>query len=167
VARGYWNRPEESARVFGARLAETGEGPFLRTGDLGFLDGGDLFVTGRIKDLIIIEGRNHYPQDIEATVERGVPAARAGGAAAFSVETAGAERLVIALEVDRAHRNGDSQQIVRMVRRVVADEHAIAVEDVVLLRAGGIPKTSSGKIQRHACRDGYLASTLDVLDATS
>jgi acyl-CoA synthetase (AMP-forming)/AMP-acid ligase II len=164
VAAGYWNRPEESARVFGARVVETGEGPFLRTGDLGFVDDGDLFVTGRIKDLIIIDGRNHYPQDIEATVERGVPAARAGGAAAFAVETGGAERLVVALEVDRAHRNGNAQHIVRLVRRVIADEHAISVGDVVLLRAGGVPKTSSGKVQRHACRAGYLASTLDLLD---
>src|SRR6185312_8150687 len=94
VAHGYWNRPEETEHGFKAYLADTGEGPFLRTGDLGFLKDGELFVTGRLKDLIIIDGYNHYPQDIELTVERSHPAVRAGCCAAFSVDVAGEERLV-------------------------------------------------------------------------
>ncbi len=163
VAQGYWNRPEESAEVFGARLTDSGEGPFLRTGDLGFMDGDELVITGRIKDLIIIDGRNHYPQDVEATVERAVAAVRTAGVAAFSVDDGGAERLVIVAEVERNRRTGDPQDVVRAIRRAAADEHAVSVHDVVLLRAGGIPKTSSGKIQRHACRAGYLAGTLDTL----
>ncbi|HEV7787209.1 MAG TPA: fatty acyl-AMP ligase, partial [Thermoanaerobaculia bacterium] len=95
VADGYWNRPEETARTFGARLAETGEGPFLRTGDLGLLGSdGELFVTGRLKDLIVVRGRNLYPHDLERTAEESHPALRSGGAAAFSVEADGEERLV-------------------------------------------------------------------------
>jgi acyl-CoA synthetase (AMP-forming)/AMP-acid ligase II len=162
VTRGYWNRPEESALVFGARLADTGEGPFLRTGDLGFMRDGNLAITGRIKDLIILDGRNHYPQDIEGTIEQRVPAIRLGGVAAFSVDRDGAERLVIAAEVARSHRGMDQHEIVRAVRRAVAEEHAVSVHTVVLLRAGGVPKTSSGKTQRRACRAAFLAGTLDA-----
>src|SRR4029077_3810504 len=101
VAAGYWNRPEESARVFCARLADTGEGPFLRTGDLGFLLQGELFITGRIKDLIIISGRNLYPQDLEITAQAGHPGLQPFAGVAFSVEHEGQERLVIAQEVQR------------------------------------------------------------------
>ncbi len=101
VARGYWNRSEETEGIFQARLAETGEGPFLRTGDLGFLKDGELFVTGRLKDLIIVAGHNHYPQDIELTVEGSHPSVRPGCCAAFSVDIDGEERLVIVTEVER------------------------------------------------------------------
>ena len=103
VAAGYWNRPEETAHTFGAYLADTGDGPFLRTGDLGFLNEEELFITGRLKDLIIIRGRNLYPQDIEAIVARCHPALHAGGGAAFSIDVAGEERLVIVHESKEAH----------------------------------------------------------------
>src|SRR6185295_10150913 len=94
IAQGYWNRPQEAAEVFDARLAD-GEGPFLRTGDLGFLDGGELYVTGRLKDLIILRGRNHYPQDIELTAELSHPALQPGSTAAFAIQVEGEERLAV------------------------------------------------------------------------
>jgi acyl-CoA synthetase (AMP-forming)/AMP-acid ligase II len=104
VAQGYWNRPQQTEATFCAYLADTGEGPFLRTGDLGFIQDGELFVTGRLNDVIIIRGRNHYPQDIELTVENSHPALRPGCAAAFAVEIGSVERLVIVAEVERRYR---------------------------------------------------------------
>src|SRR5215203_1436512 len=163
VAAGYWDRPEETARTFGARLAD-GEGPFLRTGDLGFLSGGELFVTGRLKDLIILRGRNHYPQDLEWTAEASHPALRPGCGAAFSVETDGEERLVMLQEVERSAP--DPVDIAEAVRRAVAEAHEVAVAEVVLLRSGSILKTSSGKIRRGACRASYLAGEMAVVART-
>jgi amino acid adenylation domain-containing protein len=165
VARGYWGNPEQTARTFGARLA-SGEGPFLRTGDLGFIQDGRLFVTGRLKDLIILRGRNHYPQDLELTAERAHPALRPGCGAAFSVDVDGEESLVVVHEVER-HPGADLDEIAGAVRRAVAEEHEVQVRDVVLLRAGTLPKTSSGKVQRHACRAGYLAGGLAVVGAST
>ncbi|MBD0347459.1 MAG: fatty acyl-AMP ligase, partial [Coleofasciculus sp. Co-bin14] len=103
VAKGYWNRPEQTEQTFHAYLADIGEGPFLRTGDLGFLQNGELFVTGRLKDVVIIRGRNHYPQDIELTAERSHPALAPNAGAAFAVEIAGQEQLVVVQEVERTH----------------------------------------------------------------
>jgi acyl-CoA synthetase (AMP-forming)/AMP-acid ligase II len=180
IARGYWQRPEENERTFNARVAGTGEGPFLRTGDLGFLKDGHVYVTGRIKDLIIIDGNNHYPQDIELTVEKSHPAFRRGCSAAFGVEVGGEERLVVAVELDQRYRSsqpatdgeagkpsrptaGDLQEIARAAKRAVAEQHELSVHDLLLLVAGTIPKTSSGKIQRHASRAGYLNRTLEIL----
>jgi amino acid adenylation domain-containing protein len=163
VARGYWNRPEESERTFGARLAGEPE-TWLRTGDLGFLDRGELFITGRVKDLIILRGRNHYPQDIELTAERAHPALRAGSGAAFSVEAEGEERLVVVYEVDR-HAEA-LPEIAEAVRRAVAEEHEAVVHEIVLVPQGAVPKTTSGKIQRRACRDLYLAAELHPLGSS-
>ncbi|HWN45428.1 MAG TPA: amino acid adenylation domain-containing protein, partial [Thermoanaerobaculia bacterium] len=160
VAQGYWNRTEETLATFGVRLA--GEGPFLRTGDLGFLEGGELFVTGRLKDLIILRGRNHYPQDIESTVEAAHPALRPGCSAAFSVEIAGEERLVVVAELERTAREGH-ERVVEAVRQAVAEDHEVQVHEVVLIRVATLPKTSSGKIQRRACRRDYLAGELTVV----
>ncbi|MFQ5794194.1 MAG: type I polyketide synthase [Candidatus Bipolaricaulia bacterium] len=165
VAQGYWNRPEEMERTFNAYLSDTGEGPFLRTGDLGFVYDGELFVTGRLKDLIIIRGHNHYPQDIELTVERSHPALRPGCGAAFSVGAAGEERLVIVQEVERHDRNPDIDKVVGVIRQAVAEDHELQVYAVVLIKYGSIPKTSSGKIQRHACRAGFLEGSLNVVGA--
>lgn len=162
VARGYWNRPEETASTFRAHLADTGEGPFLRTGDLGFITGDELFITGRLKDLIIIRGRNHYPQDIELTVEQSHPALRPACGAACSVEIAGDEKLVIVQEVEH-RRQPDLDGAVNRIRQSVAEEHELQPYAVVLLRPGSIPKTSSGKIQRHACRAAFLTNSLDAL----
>ncbi len=180
VTAGYWNRPEETESTFHAYLADTGEGPFLRTGDLGFLRAGELFVTGRLKDLIIIGGRNLYPQDIELTVEQSHAAVRPGGCVAFSVESVDEERLIVAAEVERSYRMVErcpergaanchlpgrppleTEAVVRAIRRAVAEEHDVRVHEVMLLRAGSIPKTPSGKVQRRACEARYLAGALD------
>ncbi|MGO9462606.1 MAG: amino acid adenylation domain-containing protein, partial [Isosphaeraceae bacterium] len=170
VAHGYWNRPEESAATFEAAVVDSGSnsgsGPFLRTGDLGFLKDGELFVTGRLKDVIIIRGRNVYPQDIEATVARSQPLLRADGAAAFSVEVDGEEHLVVASEVERRAKREQPEEIIAAIRQAVAAEHEIEADAVLLLKAASIPKTTSGKIRRHACRAGYLAGTLDVVAAS-
>lgn len=182
IAHGYWNRSQETEHTFQAFLADTGEGPFLRTGDLGFLRDGELFVTGRLKDLIIIDGRNVYPQDIELTVEQSHPAMRPGCCAAFSVDFS-EERLIVAAEVERhyqsglqggqvgqnggAHHNGrpplDVDAVVRAIRRTVAEEHDVRAHTVVLLRAGSIPRTPSGKVQRRVCKASFLDGTLDKL----
>jgi amino acid adenylation domain-containing protein len=164
VARGYWERPEDSERIFQACLAGSGEGPFLRTGDLGLFDGDELFVTGRRKDLLIIRGRNHYPQDIELTVERCDPALRPGCGAAFSVEVDGEERLVVVHEL--ADRSGvepveRARKAIARIRQSVAEQHELGAHAVVLLVPGSIPKTSSGKIQRHACRAAFLEGSLE------
>ena len=163
VAQGYWNRSEETERTFCAYLADTGEGPFLRTGDLGFLKAGELFVTGRMKDLIIIRGTNHYPQDIEWTVEQSHPALRPGYGAAFSVDLDGEERLVVVQEVERHYRNLDVDEVVGAIRQAVAEYHELEVYAVLLLKTGSILKTSSGKIQRHGCRAGFLDGSLEVV----
>ncbi|HEV2861081.1 MAG TPA: amino acid adenylation domain-containing protein [Pyrinomonadaceae bacterium] len=155
VAAGYWRRPEETERTFRAYLPETGEGPFLRTGDLGFVRGGELFVTGRLKDLIIIRGRNHYPQDIEAAVERAHPSLRPSAGAAFSVEVDGEERLVIAQEVE-TRRPADWRSVVESIREAVTEEFEIQPASVVLLKPGAVPKTSSGKIRRADSRAMFL-----------
>src|SRR6185503_11791907 len=144
VAEGYWNLPDETERVFKARLAGTGEGPFLRTGDLGIVRDHQLFVTGRWKDLIIIRGVNHYPQDIELTVEQSHPALRPAGGAAFSVEVRGEEQLVVVQEVDHRKR-ADLDTVIGLIRQAVTEQQQLQTHAVVLVKAGTIPKTSSGK----------------------
>lgn len=161
VAQGYWNRPEETATSFRAHLSDTGEGPFLRTGDMGFMLDDELFVTGRLKDLIITRGRNCYPEDIELTVAQSHHALRPGGGAAFSLDAGGEERLIVAHEVKRQYlRSLDAHEVISAVRRAVAEQHEISVHAVVLLKTNSIPKTSSGKIQRHVCRANFLDGTL-------
>ncbi|HEY9800292.1 MAG TPA: type I polyketide synthase [Leptolyngbyaceae cyanobacterium] len=164
VAQGYWNHPQATKETFQAYTADTGEGPFLRTGDLGFLIDGQLCVTGRIKDLIIIGGKNHYPQDIERTVEACHPALKPNCGAAFSVTVGSEERLVVAQEVERSHlRKLNQTQVMSAIRQAVSEQHELQVYAIVLLKTASIPKTSSGKIQRRACQSGFLANTLDVV----
>ena len=164
VAQGYWNKPELTEKTFQAYLSNTNKGPFLRTGDLGFLKDGELFVTGRIKDVIIIRGRNHYPQDIELTVEKSHPALRVTCGAAFTVEVDGKERLVIAQEVERVYlRKLKVDEVVGAIRKAVSEQHQLQVDGVLLLKTGSIPKTSSGKIQRHACRKNWLDKQLNLV----
>ncbi len=166
VAQGYWERSEVTEQVFRARIAGEEDGTtWLRTGDLGFLYDGELFVTGRLKDLIIIRGRNHYPQDLELTVERSHPALRAGCGAAFAVEVDGEERLVVVQEVERRSRVAADclEEMASAVRQAVAAEHDLHVHEIVLVPYGGIPKTSSGKIQRQACRRGWMSGDLGDL----
>src|SRR5205085_3294639 len=160
VARGYWNRPEETGRALKAFLSDTGEGPFLRTEDFGFIADGELYITGRIKDLVIIRGLNHYPQDIEWTVERSHAALRPGCGAAFSIEAVGEERLVIVQEID-TRRGADTEQVIEAIREAVASEHELQTYAVALIKPGRIPKTSSGKIQRRASRRMFLEGALD------
>ncbi|MBI3965218.1 MAG: fatty acyl-AMP ligase, partial [Chloroflexi bacterium] len=164
VAQGYWDRPEDTAQTFGAYLSNR-EGPFLRTGDLGFVLDGELFITGRLKDLIVIRGRNHYPQDLERTVEQSHPALRPSCGATFSVLIDGEEHLVVAQELERHYRKPDADEVFRAIRRALAEEHGLAVRTILLLRTGSLPKTPSGKVQRLPCRDAYLAGTLPVLFA--
>lgn len=178
IAQGYWSQPEATDSIFNAYLGDTGEGPFLRSGDLGFLDDREVFVTGRLKDMIIINGRNYYPQDIEWTVEQCHSLIRPNCAAGFSVYVEGEEKLVIIAEVDRAYRkllveethstdnssqsNGDHQQLSRSIQRAISKNHDLQVYQALLLKPGSIPKTSSGKIQRHVCRQSYLSGSLEV-----
>ncbi|MEG4404815.1 amino acid adenylation domain-containing protein [Microcoleus sp. MON2_D5] len=163
VARGYWNRPEETEKTFQAYVSDTSEGPFLRTGDLGFLRDGELFITGRLKDLIIIRGRNLYPQDIERTAERSHPSLRQGAIAAFSVEVAGEEQLVIVQELQSRKAPENAEEIISAIRSSIAQEYEVQVYGVVLIKPGSIPKTTSGKIQRRAAYADFLADNLEVV----
>jgi len=164
VAEGYWRRPEESRDTFQASPAGgDGQKRYLRTGDLGFLRDGELFITGRLKDLVIVRGRNHYPQDIELTVEGSHPAFRSGGAAVFSVDVEDEERLVVVQEVDRHHRDLDVSEVAAAVRQRIADEHELSPYALVLVKQNGVPKTSSGKVQRHACARAFLEGSLPVV----
>lgn len=156
VAGGYWNSPAATDATFRARLAGTGEGPFLRTGDLGFIRDGQLFITSRLTDLIIIRGRNHAPQDIERTAEASHQALRPGCGIAFAVEDGGDARLVIAHELKLNYLSTDCEEVATAIRKAVAEEHGLHVHAVVLLRTGTLPKTSSGKPQRRSCRDQFL-----------
>jgi acyl-CoA synthetase (AMP-forming)/AMP-acid ligase II len=195
VARGYWRRPDDNERAFGARLADTGDGPFLRSGDLGFIRDGQLYITGRIKDVIIVAGRNYYSHDIELTVEQSHAAIRKGCCAAFSVEADGGERAVVVAEVDRHFKpvkqengkkppdattpgrdgvgqpsrpdfNGrppaDGDEIVKAIRKNVAESHELQLYKVILLKPGNVCKTSSGKVQRYACRNNFLADSFEL-----
>jgi len=167
VAVGYWNQIEQTKQTFQVYLTDSEEGPFLRTGDLGFLQEGELFITGRLKDLIVIRGRNHYPQDVEKTVEQSHSALQLGSSAAFSIETALEERLVVAVEVKRNYlRNLNVDEVIRAIRHAVLEEHELQVYGVLLLKTGSIPKTSSGKIQRYACRSGFLSGNLDIVGSS-
>jgi acyl-CoA synthetase (AMP-forming)/AMP-acid ligase II len=158
VAQGYWNRPEQTQETFQAYLADGHAGPFLRTGDLGYLQDGELFITGHLKDLMIIRGRNHHPQDIELTVEQSHPALRAGCGTAFAVELKDSEQLVVAQEVRRDQlRKLSTDEVVGAIRQAIAEQHELQVHTVLLLKTNSTPKTSSGKIQRHACRVGFLS----------
>ena len=180
VAPGYWERSEESLGTFRAHLPD-GTGPFLRTGDLGFLRDGELFITGRLKDLIIIRGSNHYPQDIERTVEASHGRVRKGCSVAFSFKYDADEHVVVVAEVDRREHGGrtptDSasalmdtsesplvlEEIIHAIRGAVTLQHQLQVHAVVLIEARTLPKTSSGKVQRHATRAAYMAKTLAEL----
>ncbi len=165
VAQGYWNQPLLSKETFNAYLSDTGEGPFLRTGDLGFVLEGELFITGRIKDLMIIRGQNHYPQDVELTVENSHPALRPAAGAVFTIEIKGVEKLVVAQEVERTYlRQLNVEEVVGNIRQAISSYHGLQVHTTVLLKPGSIPRTSSGKIQRRSCCSQFLGGTLNVIE---
>ena len=177
VAQGYWNRADETKSTFQAMLKlpantagqvgrwKPNQGPYMRTGDLGFFDNGELFVTGRLKDLIIIRGRNHYPQDLEHSAEEASTLIRPGCVAAFAVDIEGRERVVIVAELERGKREkADVLAAFDAIRKHLAAEHEVATEAIVLVRPNSIPKTSSGKIQRHACRRQFSDGSLSVIE---
>jgi acyl-CoA synthetase (AMP-forming)/AMP-acid ligase II/thioredoxin reductase/acyl carrier protein len=158
VAAGYWRCPDETQHTFAAHTAD-GEGPFLRTGDYGFLENDELFIVGRLKELIIVQGRNHYPHDIELTVERSDPALKAYGGAVFSIETGDDEQVVVVHEVLRPGRV-DLHALITTIRSEVSRDHQLDVNAIVLIKSGTIPKTSSGKTQRTVCREQFLTGKL-------
>lgn len=167
IAAGYWQKPAETEQTFHAVTA-SGDGPFLRTGDLGFLNAGQLFVTGRHKDVIIIRGRNHYPQDIEDAVSTSHPALVPLACAAFSVEVDQREELVVVQEVARsALRTLDSGAVIQAMRGAVSEHHALHTHAVVLLKPATLPRTTSGKVQRKACRAAFLEKALPAVAAWS
>ncbi|MHA3022098.1 AMP-binding protein [Mycobacterium sp. BMJ-28] len=164
---GYWRKPEQTERVFRATLVEpsegTPEGPWLRTGDLGVISEGDLFIIGRIKDLLIVRGRNHYPDDIESTITE----ITGGRVAAFSVEEERAEQLVAFIEIK--NRNGEFtgeklETIKRDVATAVSETHGISAADLVLVAGGSIPLTTSGKVRRSSCAEQYRNRQFTRLD---
>ncbi len=163
VAGGYWNKPGETKNIFHAHLSDTGDGPFLRTGDLGFIKNGELFITGRYKDLIVIRGRNYYPSDIEVSAETSHPHIHPGGSAAFSIPVDAEEQLVVVLEDKRGIETSEVEAIAQSVRLAVAQEHHLPVNAVVLVKPGSIPRTGIGKIQRFKCRDDFLSSCLATI----
>lgn len=170
VGQGYWGRPTETEAIFRAHTA-AGEGPFLRTGDLGYFSGSELFIVGRLKDLMIFHGQNHFPQDIEWTVESCHPAVRQHACVAFSVEQGQGEQLIVVAEIEQRMRNRsaidqvdstahDVNQVKEVIRRAVTEQHGITPSEVALTKAFAIPRTSSGKLQRRACRDLFLTGQL-------
>lgn len=195
VAKGYWQRSEETNYTFQAHIADSNYGPFLRTGDLGFFHDNELCVTGRYKDLIIINGRNYYPQDIELIIEKSHVAIRSGCCAAFSLEIAGKETIVAVVEIERRYEEEKTtnseiknsfatfrqenveidafsnkldkpvnfMEIVEAIRTSVAEEYNLQIYGIILIKAGKIFKTSSGKLQRHACRRGFLQRDMDEI----
>src|SRR4051794_21637736 len=160
LAQGYWNRTEETEQVFGVQVPGR-DGRFLRTGDLGFFREGELFVTGRVKDVIIIRGRNHYPQDIEQSAEEAHQAVLPG--AAFALADDSGERLVVVHQLDRQFRGCDYQEIIQAIRRSIVEHHELDPYAIVLIRQTSLPITSSGKVQRSLCREQYLARELKVV----
>jgi len=167
VAQGYWGKPELTQAVFQARTSN-GRGPYLRTGDLGFLRQGELYITGRLKDLVIVRGQNHYPSDIESTVYQSHEALRENGAAAFTIENDGDARLTVVAEIRRAViaklDEALRRTITSTVRKVVSDVHGLRLHDLVLIKPATLPTTSSGKIRRNYCRELYLKGELDRVE---
>jgi len=177
IPKGYWDRPEESLSTFGGYLADTNEGPFLRTGDLGFVADDEIYVTGRLKDLIIIAGRNHYPSDIELTVQQSGAPVRPGSCAAISERINGVEELVIIAEVDerqlpdqtRSERTGKAStdefwsSAVRTVQGAVSRGHGLSAQSVVFVEPRSLEKTSSGKPRRRFYQKLFLKGELAVL----
>jgi fatty acid CoA ligase FadD21 len=162
VAAGYWSRPPEEQQGFGAVVVDpspgTPDGPWLRTGDLGFISGGELFIVGRIKDLLIVRGRNHYPEDIEATVQE----ITGGRVAALAVPVNSTEELVTVIEIKK---RTDLSGVKSDVTSAISNAHGLNVGDLVLVSPGSIPTTTSGKIRRAACAEQYRQHQFARLDA--
>ena len=162
VAQGYWKRERETNAIFQACLFEAGDGPFLRTGDLGFMNKGELYITGRLKDLIIIHGTNYYPQDIELAVAQCNSFLRMGFGAAFSAVVRDSERLIVVQEIERRAKF-DLDTLVDSVRKTIAENFGIQLYALLLIKSHTIPKTTSGKIQRNACKAAYESNRLNII----
>lgn len=186
VARGYWQRPDQTEATFGARLANGTEGPYLRTGDLGFMREGELYITGRMKDLVIINGRNVYPQDIEEVIEQAIDFIEPNMCAAFSVEIGGQERLAIVAEANRSLMRAAQQQekelalsgeqqrardeylarieaMAQNIAKVIAQQFDVSVSSIVFVKPGTFPRTTSGKVQRSRCKELALSGQLELV----
>ena len=164
IGKGYYQRESQTKATFQATLADNPDKTYLRTGDLGFIKDGELYITGRIKDMMILWGRNHYPQHIEETVEACHPALRLNHGAAFSIEVGGEEQLVIAQEINRSDlRKLNAEEVIGAIRLAVGEQNMANVFAVALLKTGSIPKTSSGKIQRRACQSMFLDGSLNTV----
>ncbi|WP_197081215.1 non-ribosomal peptide synthetase [Gordoniibacillus kamchatkensis] len=165
-AAGYWNDAPGTQETFLNEL--DGKGAYMRTGDLGFIWDGHLFITGRIKDLIILNGKNVYPTDLEETAGTSHEAVRPGKCAAFSVDLGKGEAIVLVCELERTFlRKGNMKQIAETIRRNVQTTHELSLHDVILVKPVSLPKTSSGKIQRFLCKEQYMTGTLDTVFAWS
>jgi len=163
VALGYWNRPAETTDMFHATLDDTSPNKhFLRTGDLGYIDGGQLYINGRMKDIVIIRGQNYYPEDIEIAAQRSDRRLVPSRGAAFSVDGVYGERLVIVQEMEEAGR-AEASAITRVIRGAVAAEMSLSPAEILLVRRGALPKTSSGKVRRLECRRQFLASIIEPI----
>jgi amino acid adenylation domain-containing protein len=163
-AEGYWQRADATEETFAAYTSDTNEGPYLRTGDLGFLYQGELYIAGRLKDVVIIRGANHYPQDIELTAFESHEAFMPNGAAVFTVEEDGQEQLIIVLEVRRTHvRSFDAEALARALQEAVVLQHELQVRSIVFIKQGQLPKTSSGKVQRQGCKRQFLNHEIEEI----
>jgi len=161
VGQGYWQLSQATEKTFQTNL--DGQGQFLRTGDLGFIDHGELYITGRLNDVLVFWGLNHYPQNIEQTVAECHSGLKAGFGTAFAVTVAGKEQLVIVQEIERSYRKSlVVDDVVEAIRWAIFQEHFIDIYGIVLLKPGRLPKTSSGKVQRSACRKKFLDQSLDI-----
>jgi acyl-CoA synthetase (AMP-forming)/AMP-acid ligase II len=164
VSQGYWHQLEETENTFYAHLANNKNKTFLRTGDLGFLADGELYLTGRLKEVMIFWGRYCYPQHIEETVQKCHPALRVNAGAAFAIDREGSEKLVIVQEVERSYlRSLNVSEVIETICLVVGEEHEVEVDAISLIKTGSIPKTSSGKIQRRDCAKKFLENKLNII----
>ena len=163
VARGYWGDEQKTRETFQAYISDTGDGPFLRTGDLGFLKGKELFVTGRIKELIIINGVNHYPQDLERAAEKACPDLGPDAGAAFSFIEGGEEKVVLVYEIARTSMKKEREEMLTKIQAAINQEHGLVLHCIALIRPGHMKKTTSGKIQRLACRQAFIRGELEII----
>jgi acyl-CoA synthetase (AMP-forming)/AMP-acid ligase II len=162
VTKGYWNKPYETDLTFGVNMTNAHGGPFLRSGDLGFYHEGELFITGRIKDLIITGGKNHYPHDMERTVERALSSTRSTGCAVFSVEGNESEDLIIVVEI-RNRLELEKEKVAAEIREAISLHHGLKVFDIRFTLPGSIPRTTSGKIRRFLCKEKYINGNLEEI----
>ena len=169
IAKGYWNRPNDSLDIFSAYPRENSEGPFLRSGDLGFLYKNELYITGRYKDLIIIDGLNHHPQDIEKTVENSNGVIRPGSCIAFSTDVDQQEKIIIVIEIDEyeSYIKGikNPHDLIRSIKQAISKTHDLSVYEVILLKTGTLDRDLNGKIQREACRQTYTQNHFVKMEA--